>query len=199
MAMLTIHKAAPNGSILVTYTGWLVAENDAITVLTRWLRPSLPTPYVTFANRDLLFERFYRQRPYNIFALHDGGALPPDIDLARLAELLWGSERPSDVLSAHSRQLCSLLDASCPLKGHYVNFTYPVEYDARRKVLLWRDLALDLWVPAHGRPLLLDSEDYEALALAEQDPALHAQIQEALAQLWPHALARTGPFSPSSS
>ena len=192
---LTIHKADHTGAIQVTYSGWLLDDSEAIVVLAQWQRPAMALPYVTFGQGDLLVETFYRERHYNIFALYDGSAAPPGADLAATVERLRLGFRQNNTAVAAPEQLCPTPPSVCPLKGHYVNFTYPVTYDARTGVLIWRDLALDVWVPARGAPLLLDSEEYEKLALARRDPALHSAVQQALDQLWPQAVAHTGPFA----
>jgi hypothetical protein len=192
---LTVHKADHNGDIRVTYTAWLVDDRETIVVLARWQRQPMTLPYVTFDEGDILVETFYRRRYYNIFALYDGSDAPNGMNLASAAEQIRFEFRQNNTSTITPEQLRSHLSCSCPLKGFYVNFTYPAEYDAQAGVLLWRDLALDLWVPAQGQPLLLDADEYESLDLARQNPALHDSVQHALAQLWAHATARTGPFT----
>jgi len=203
--MLTIHKADHNGKVRITYSGWVLDDEDEIVVLARWQRPPVLLPYVTFAEGDFLVETFFRTRYYNIFALHDGGDLPGGVDIASAVEQIQPRIRQnttrmlaSDRMLA-SEHLFSLLPRTCPLKGYYINFTYPVDYDAQARVLTWRDLALDLWVPAEGQPLLLDSDEYEALALARRDPELDRAVRSTLAQLWDQAVNRTGPFAPTSA
>ncbi|HEY54337.1 MAG TPA: DUF402 domain-containing protein [Caldilineae bacterium] len=192
---ILIHKADHNGHILVSYSGWLLDDSEHIVVLARWQRASMLLPYVTFGEGDLLVETFYRQRYYNIFALYDGSKAPDGMDWEIVVERLRLELRRNNTGVAALGQLCPTLSSVCPLKGHYVNFTYPVVYDAQTGVLIWRDLALDLWIPAEGRPLLLDAEEYGKLALAQQDPALHSTIQSALKRLWSQAVAHTGPFA----
>ena len=191
---LIIHKADHNGDIRVTYTGWLLDDTEAIVVLARWSRPPVLLPYVTFGVGDFLVETFYRTRYYNIFALYDGSDAPNEVDLTPIVERIRLEFRQNNTSMLSPEQLRSNLSCSCPLKGYYVNFTYPVEYDVQAGVLIWRDLALDLWVPAQGQPLLLDADEYETLDLARRNPALHDSVQHALAQLWRHATTRTGPF-----
>lgn len=198
--MLTIHKADPNGAIQITYSGWLLDDKAAIILLARWIRPSMELPYVTFAQGDLLFETFYRDRPYNIFALYDGSALPAEAALGEIVEQVRNRQRRYPTSPAYfPQQICSLLPLSCMLKGYYINFTYPVLYDADDGILIWRDLALDLWVPPAGQPLILDEAEYNALDLAHQDPALYDAIEQARERLWAHAVAHTGPFAPTIS
>jgi len=192
--MLTIHKANHNGKILVTYSGWLLDDSEAIVVLARWQRSSMILPYVTFATGDLLVETFYRTRYYNIFEIYDGRDAPNDGDLTSTMEQIRLRFRQSNTSTFTFEHLRTHLSCSCPLKGYYVNFTYPAEYDVRSGTLLWRDLALDLWVTAQGQPQLLDSDEYEMLDLPHRNPELHDSIQRALAQLWTHATTRTGPF-----
>ncbi len=195
LSAITVHKADHLGRVAISYPAWVLDDAAAILVLARWTRPSLETPYTIFAQGDLLFETFHRDRHYNVFALFDSGGLPLD---AALGELVASFRRPS---SSRSREalvadFCASLTTSCTLKGYYANLTLPAHYDPVERILTWYDLALDLWVPAHGQPQLLDADEYEALGLARQDPALHEALQTALEQLWAHALARTGPFAP---
>ena len=198
--MLTIHKADPNGAVQVSYSGWLLDDSKEITILARWLRADMALPYVTFARGDLLFETFFRDRPYNIFALFDGRALSGEVELGELVELVRTRQRHDPVPPQRLPDLFfSLLPASCSLKGYYVNFTYPVLYNEQDGVLIWRDLALDLWVPATGQPLILDEDEYDILDLAHKDPALHHAIQQAREQLWAQAVAHTGPFTTTAS
>ena len=192
---LTIHKAIYNGDIQVSYTSWLLDDTEAIIVLSRWRLPSMHKPYVSFNEGDLLVETFYRTRHYNIFALYDGSDAPNEMDMTAAVERMRLESRQNNTSAISPEQLRSQLSCSCSFKGYYVNFTYPAEYDARAGVLIWRDLALDLWVPARGQPLLLDADEYESLDLAHQNPALHDAVQHALAQLWAYATARTGPFT----
>jgi len=193
--MLSIHKADRNGEVLISYSGWLLDDDDEITVLARWQRQPVILPYVTFAEGDFLVETFHRTRNYNIFALHDGGNVGDGVDIAAAVEQIQPLIRQDNRGARASNHPFSLLPWSCPLKGYYVNFTYPVDYDAQARVLTWRDLALDLWVPAEGQPLLLDSDEYEELALAQREPELDLAIKSALDQLWVHAVNHSGPFA----
>jgi len=197
--MLTIHKADHNGKVLITYSGWLLDDEDEIVVLARWQRPAVLLPYVTFVEGDFLIETFYRKRFYNIFALYDGGALPLGMNIASTVEQIRPIIRQNTTWMLASGHPYSLLPWSCPLKGYYINFTYPVDYAAQARILTWRDLALDMWVPAEGQPLLLDSDEYEELALAQRDPELELAVKSALNQLWDHAINRTGPFAITST
>ncbi len=192
---LIIHKSDHNGDIRITYSARLVDDTEAIIVLARWQQASVLLPYVTFGVGDLLVETFYRRRYYNIFALYDGSDALPEVDLTPIVERIRLEFRQNNTSMISPEQLRSQLSCPCPLKGYYVNFTYPAEYDAQAGVLIWRDLALDLWVPAQGQPLLLDADEYESLDLARRNPALHDSVQHAMAQLWAHATARTGPFT----
>ncbi len=194
---ITVHKADIEGHIVTSYEGWLLAVDAAVVVLARWTRPTLVMPYVTFSQGDLLFETFYRHRYYNIFALYDGSHLP----------LSWSPLEPiTRWLRLHRRlrvadipiSFCREAGLACVCKGYYVNFTYPVDVQIEPPRLIWRDVALDLWIPAHGAPRLLDEAEYQALALATRDPQAHAAIQMALAQLWRAAQDHGNPFAITS-
>ncbi len=197
--MLTIHKADHNGRVLTTYSAWLLDDRDEIIVLARWQRPPVQLPYVTFNEGDFLVETFYRTRYYNIFALYDGGDAPGMADLALVVEQIKLTMRQNTTSAPASSHLFSSPPYTCPLKGFYVNFTWPADYDAQTHILIWRDLALDLWVPAKGQPLLVDSDEYETLALAQHQPELDQAVQIALTQLWGHAVNHTGPFTITST
>jgi hypothetical protein len=191
---ITVHKADAEGHIITSYEGWLLAADTAVVVLARWTRPTLVMPYVTFGQGDFLFETFYRQRYYNIFALYDGSHLP----------LSWSPVEPLHRwLRLHRRlrvadipaSFCREAGLACPFKGYYVNFAYPVHVQIEPPSLIWRDVALDLWIPAQGAPQLLDEVEYEALALATRDPQAHAAVQTALAHLWQAARQHGNPFA----
>jgi len=189
--LVHIEKSAPDGQLVATYDGWLLTTGDPVLLLARWDRPDLPLSYTTFARGDLLLEAYYRQRPYNIFALFDGSAVPADVAwdqiIARAAHTRpgWASLRP----------LCHWVAAECPLKGYYVNFTRPVCYDESGRKLIWHDLALDIWVPAQGDPLVLDEDEYLQLKLAESEPALARAITKARRDLLQQAATHTGVFA----
>ncbi len=177
--VVQIEKLAPDGKSVISYQGWLVTDDDPILVLARWEMPDLHLSYTTFAHGDLLLEAYYRGRPYNIFALFDGQGAPEDVDwgaiLARSADA-----RPTlQSLEA----ICQNINARCPLKGFYVNFTHPVRYDPIHRRLVWRDLALDIWLPPQGPPLVLDEEEYRALNLVQTEPKLAHAIERIREQI----------------
>lgn len=184
-------KLAPDKRPVARYDGWLLSDADPILILARWERPDLRLAYTTFAHGDLLLEAYYRQRPYNIFALFDGSALPPD--------LAWGEiipRHPPQKLSLTSLDpLCKWGAATCPLKGLYINFTSPVQFDPVQRLLIWHDLALDIWTPVQGPPLVLDEDAYRGLGLARTAPALAQAIEQARAQLLHDAQTRSGLFA----
>lgn len=191
--MLTIHKTTPAGAPAATYPAWLLDDGDPLLVLAQWTRPTLVLPYVTFAQGDLLLETFYRDRPYNIFSLYHGAGIDGE-----LGERVARGRRPMpeaafDAVLDHWRRALALEDR---LKGHYINISAPAVFDPAARTLTWRDLALDIWAPAAGAPLLLDEDEYAALGLAASDPALHQQVQQAVAHLWQQATLRSGPFAP---
>ena len=55
-----------------------------------------------------------------------------------------------------------------PLKGWYCNITRPVE--VADGVVIWRDLALDVFVDPTGEVTVLDRDEFEALGLERSDP-----------------------------
>ena len=192
---IIVRKADRDGRIVTSYPALVLDDAAGILLLARWTRPTLKTSYTTFAQGDLLFETFYTDRPYNIFAVHDGGRMPLDADLT---EHVARFRRPSSKSSPEQlvSDFCATLSTPCTLKGYYANLTLPARYDSDAGILTWYDLALDLWVPAQGQPQILDVDEYAALGISETDPVLHRALQTALQHLWAHALARTGPFSP---
>ena len=64
------------------------------------------------------------------------------------------------------------------LKGWYCNFTRPAHFEDGR--IAADDLALDLWVYPDGRALVLDRDEFEALALTEEE---RSAVLEALEEL----------------
>ena len=191
---IIVHKADHDGRIVTSYPACVLDDSAAILLLARWTRPTLETSYTTFAQGDLLFETFYTDRPYNIFAVYDGGRMPLDADLT---EHVARFRRPSSKRSTERlvSDFCATLSVPCTLKGFYANLTLPARYDSDAGILIWYDLALDLWVPALGQPQILDRDEYAALSIPETDPELHEALQATLQLLWAHALARTGPFA----
>jgi len=186
--ILHIEKLAPDGQHVITYDGWLISDDDPILVLARWETPDLPRPYVTFAHGDLLLEAYYRHRPYNIFALFDGGSTPTDVDWG---EIIARMPAPRPEL-ASLQFLCPNEAPLCPLKGYYINFTRPVRYEPASRRLIWQDMALDIWIPAAGRPLTLDEDAYRALNLAQSEPELARAIDQARSDLLRQAAAPAG-------
>ncbi|NOZ48654.1 MAG: DUF402 domain-containing protein [Chloroflexi bacterium] len=193
--MLTIHKADPHGRILTTYSACLLTDNDPILVLARWRHDLLQTPFVTFHPGDIFIERYDRRRYYNIFTIFSGEGISLSDHLCGVREQIRDEERLALTMTDILQTITQAYQAPCTLKGTYVNFTYPVEYDARQQSLLWRDLALDMWVPPQGSPLLLDEDEYADLDLPRHDPQADAAIQRQLRKLWQHALHRSGPFA----
>ncbi len=189
--VIHIEKIAPDGRFVIGYDGWLLADDDPILLLARWDRPDLPLSYVTFACGDLLLEAYYRQRPYNIFALFDGRSVPAD---AAWGQIIAGAAHNRRA-ELSLRSLCRTVSAECPLKGYYVNFARLVDYDDGNRRLIWRDLALDIWVPAAGEPLVLDEEEYQQLRLTESDPELARDIEKARRSLLHQAQTHAGVFA----
>jgi len=72
-------------------------------------------------------------------------------------------------------------------KGWYCNITRPVE--VANGAIIWRDLALDIFVNAEGKITVLDEDEFEALGLAQNDPEAWHKAREALEFLL--SLART--------
>ncbi len=166
---ITIEKRNFRGDFVVSYPGWLVQATDPVLILARWDQASVSTPYVVFAQGDLLLEAYFRQRPYNIFALYDGKTLSADID--------W-PQYLSQAGDHAYQQVCRLLPEHA-LKGYYINFTRPMHFDPQRRLLTWYDMVLDVWIPASGKPILLDEEPFERLQLAKTEPELATAIAKA--------------------
>lgn len=107
---------------------------------------------------------------------------------------------PGDYLYEHfySDRWYNVFELHAPdgrLKGWYCNLTRPAVFHAES--IDSEDLEMDLFVaPQRDSMRILDEDEYAALALEQTDPAAHAQVQAALAEL--QALARRGaqPFQP---
>jgi hypothetical protein len=107
---------------------------------------------------------------------------------------------PDDYLYEHfySDRWYNVFELHAPdgsLKGWYCNLTRPAVFHAES--IDSEDLEMDLFVaPQRDSMRILDEDEYAALALEQTDPAAHAQVQAALAEL--QALARRGeqPFQP---
>ena len=191
--LLRIEKRDARGRPVIAYPGWLISDADPILILARWDAPDLPLPYTTFARSDLLLEAYFRQRPYNIFALFDGRNAPVGADWGGILRQFGG-----DFSGLASLQpLCRSFSVDCPLKGFYINFTRPVVFDPADRRLVWQDMVLDLWIPAAGEARVLDEDDYRALNLAQSDPDLAQSIDQARQDLLAQARTRTGFFASS--
>ncbi len=193
--MLTIHKADPQGHILTTYSGCLLTDDDPILVLARWRHSTLQAPFVTFDPGDLFIERYDRGRYYNVFAVYSGEGIDLNDEMCGVKEQMRRQKRLAATAADVLHLIQDMYHTSRRPKGAYVNFSYPVEYNAQTQELIWRDLALDIWVPAQGQPLLLDEDEYALLDLPRREPQTAAAIQAALQRLWPHALRHSGPFA----
>lgn len=183
---MIIEKRNPDGDPVVEYPGWLVRDGNPILILAQWERPSLVTPYVTFAQGDLLLEAYYRDRPYNVFALYDGKQLTP-MDWAQFLAR-WGAKA--------AEKLCQHLPKNA-LKGYYINFTRPIQVNFAKGRLAWLDLALDLWMPTQGKPWILDEEEYRALHIDTQDPDLARQVEQARQALLTRGIQLCADATPS--
>jgi uncharacterized protein len=75
------------------------------------------------------------------------------------------------------------------LKGWYCNFTYPAEISEGE--ILWKDLALDLWVSPSGQTRLLDEREYEELPLPNM---VKTAVTDALQHLLGQVKGRQAPF-----
>ena len=64
------------------------------------------------------------------------------------------------------------------LKGWYCNVTRPVEVVDR--VIIWRDLALDLFIGPDGQVEVLDRDEFAALELEVHDPDASREAIQAL-------------------
>ncbi len=193
--LITIQKADAAGRIVTRYHGCLLADGDPLLVLARWRHDPLHLSFVSLLPGDIFIEQYERHQYYNLFAIYNGKDIPLSETLCALMEPKREGQRLEHDIAAIIAAVRQRYQAPCPLKGVYVNFTYPVQYDAERQILTWRDLALDIWLPAQGKPLLLDEDEYAALQLAEHEPETAAVIARAQAYLWRHAQQRSGPFA----
>ncbi len=78
---------------------------------------------------------------------------------------------------------------SSQLKGWYCNLARPARVDGA--LIESDDLALDLFVSPHGRTLVLDEDEFETLALPQEE---RRQVREALRDLQLRVAQRSAPF-----
>lgn len=67
------------------------------------------------------------------------------------------------------------------LKGWYCNISRPAQIAA--DVVYWSDLALDVWASPDSPPLVLDEEEFAALALPETEARACRQALAAVCEL----------------
>jgi protein associated with RNAse G/E len=75
------------------------------------------------------------------------------------------------------------------LKGWYCNLSRPARLNG--DLIEWDDLALDLFVSLDGKTILLDEEEFEALALSQAEGE---SVREALGDLQSRVGQRSAPF-----
>lgn len=80
-------------------------------------------------------------------------------------------------------------DRAGVLKGWYCNITQPPRITDSE--IHWRDLALDLLVLPDGQQMILDEDEFQELALANE---VHAQARDALRGLQRRARKGCSPF-----
>ena len=82
------------------------------------------------------------------------------------------------------------------LKGWYANVTHParLEVDGEPPSLNWHDLYVDLVGFPDGRYVVRDDDELHDSGLAQSDPALHARILAARAEMIRRFARRMPPF-----
>jgi protein associated with RNAse G/E len=73
--------------------------------------------------------------------------------------------------------------------GWYCNLSRPARLNG--DLIEWDDLALDLFVSLDGKTILLDEEEFEALALSQAEGD---RVREALGDLQSRVAQRSAPF-----
>jgi hypothetical protein len=76
------------------------------------------------------------------------------------------------------------------LKGFYCNLTRPADIQA--EYVAADDLELDVFVRPNGKTLLLDEDEYQALALSDHE---RAQVDAAVSHIKALVARRAGPFA----
>ncbi len=142
--------------------------------------------------RTISYPTTLLKRTPEYILLHARWTLPP-VDLGMLRF------EPQDVLLEYFYPTCwynvfALYTPTGTLKGWYCNLARPAR--VHPAAVESDDLLLDLVVLPEPRTLhLLDAEEYAAWGLAQHDPAAHAAVQAALAELSTRAQSGAPPFS----
>jgi predicted RNA-binding protein associated with RNAse of E/G family len=141
MESITVIKLNPAGEETWRYPCRVLERQvDRAVVEGTFNREDMPFNGIVLRRGDRFVEKYYTDRWYNLFEIHD---------------------RDDD-----------------RLKGWYCNIAHPAVID--EKTITYIDLALDLLVFPDGRQLVLDEDEYEALALPPEVQQQARQAMEAL-------------------
>jgi uncharacterized protein len=149
---ITISKLDHQGRPLFTYPGDVLFDDGNVLVARCVFAPQDTTRAgLTFSRGDILIECYYRQEPFNIFAVYAP----------------TGS-----------------------LKGWYCNVLEHTEFTDGS--IGWADLALDLLVMPDGESIVLDGDEFEAIA---PSAAQRERARAAVETLERWVLERAFPFN----
>ncbi len=141
---IIVIKLNPDREETWRYPGRILSkQTDTMLIEARFNRKALIFHGITLQENDRFLERYFSNRWYNLFEIHD---------------------REDDAL-----------------KGWYCNVTTPAEFSDGK--IAYIDLALDLLVYPDGRYLILDEDEFEALALPHEQQAKARQALDSLVGL----------------
>ena len=142
--LVTVIKLNPELEETWRYEGRILSQQpQTMLIEARFNRSTLRFHGITLQENDCFLERYYEDRWYNLFEIHD---------------------RHDDAL-----------------KGWYCNVTTPAEFSDGK--IAYIDLALDVLVYPDGKYLILDEDEFEALALPHQQQAKALEALDSLVRL----------------
>ena len=142
--LVTVIKLNPQREETWRYEGQILSQGpQTLLIEARFNRSTLLFHGITLQENDRFLERYYEDRWYNLFEIHD---------------------REDDTL-----------------KGWYCNVTTPAEFSNGK--IAYIDLALDVLVYPNGTYLILDEDEFEALALPQQQQIKALEALDALVKL----------------
>lgn len=141
---LIVIKLNPEREETWRYEGRILSQQpQTMLIEARFNRSTLRFHGITLKKNDRFLERYYKDRWYNLFEIHD---------------------RDDDAL-----------------KGWYCNVTAPAEFNNGK--ITYIDMALDLLVYPNGKYLILDEDEFEELALPQEQQIQARQALETLVEL----------------
>lgn len=142
--LVTVIKLNPEREETWRYEGRILSQSpQTMLIEARFNRSTLLFHGITLQENDRFLERYYEDRWYNLFEIHD---------------------RQDDLL-----------------KGWYCNVTTPAEFSDGK--IAYIDLALDVLVYPDGKYLILDEDEFDALALPRHQQAKALKALDTLVKL----------------